>query len=490
MTLLDRRQLLHGSAAAAAAAGLSPLGRTARLRSGSPNEELRVACVGVRGRGRSHMHGFQRLEGVEVVALVEVDSEVGSERRAELEKIRGGARVDLYEDIREVLDRDDIDAVSLATPNHLHALHGIWACQSGKHVYVEKPVSHNVFEGRQLVRAAERYGRVVQCGTQARSSPGIGQAIAWLHEGHLGEVRAARGICFKRRPSIGNVTTPREVGAHVNWDLYCGPAPLEPLRRENLHYDWHWQFETGNGDLGNQGVHQMDLARWAIGASGLCRGVGAFGGRLGYSDDGDTPNSMVVLLDYEQAPILFEVRGLPRSSSSGDAPGEMDQHDGMSIGVTVECEGGRLRIPHRAPPMALDLDGREMARWSEGGDDHFANFIEAVRANDPGVLEGGILEGHLSSALCHLGNASYRVGARRSADAIRRELGANQLAREGVDRLDEHLRSNGLDIKGDVLTFGPYLEVDLEAERFRHDELANALLTRSYRAPFIVPEEV
>lgn len=490
MPPLNRRQLVRGSAAAAAAAGLTSLKTVRRLRPGSPNDELRVACVGVRGRGNGHVQGLQRLDGVEVVALVDVDTEVLAQRKAELEKQRGGAKVDVHQDIRAVLDRDDVDAVSLATPNHVHALHGIWACQAGKHVYVEKPVSHNVFEGRQLVRAAEHHGRVVQCGTQSRSSRGIAEGIAWMQSGNLGEIQVARGTCFKPRQSIGKVDGPQEVPAHVDWDLYCGPAPLGPLMRRSLHYDWHWQFATGNGDLGNQGIHQVDLCRWAIGADRLCPGVASFGGRFGYDDDGDTPNTVVALYDYEPAPILFEVRGLPRDEASQAEWGQsMDRYLGSSIGVSIHCEGGRLHLPDYSSAVAYDADGAEIRRWN-GADDHFANFVAAVRADDPGLLNGPIEEGHMSSALCHLGNVSYLRGEKRTPDAIRAEIGDHALGREGFDRMAAHLEANGVDPTKDRVAFGPYLELDPETERFRHDEVANAMLTREYREPFVVRAEV
>jgi len=486
MAPLDRRALLRAGAAAAAAGGLTSLKTVRRLRPGSPNDELRVACVGVRGRGNDHMLGLQRLEGVDVVALVDVDAAVLAERAAQLEALRG-ASVDTYADVRSVLDRDDVDAVSLATPNHLHALHGVWACQAGKHVYVEKPVSHNVFEGRALVDAAERHGRVVQAGTQSRSSTGIAQGIAWIQAGNLGRIQVARGTCFKPRRSIGKVDGPQPVPPTVDWNLYCGPAPLAPLHRASLHYDWHWQFETGNGDLGNQGIHQVDLCRWAIGAERLPRGVAAFGGRFGYDDDGDTPNTLVAFFDYGSVPILFEVRGLPRDSQAqGENWGaSMDQYYGSSIGAVVHCEGGWLHIPDYYRSIAYDREGREVQRW-EGADDHFANFVAAVRAGDPSLLKAPIREGHVSSALCHLANISYRVGRRATPDEIRAEVGEHALGREGLERTLEHLAANDVDAGADLLTLGPYLELDPERERFRDDPRACELLTREYRTPFVV----
>ena len=270
-----------------------------------------------------------------------------------------GGGVKKYLDLRELLASADVDAITIATPNHWHSLAGIWAMQAGKDVYVEKPVSHNVWEGRQLVAAAKKYNRVVQAGTQIRSSEGMREAVAWIRAGNLGKITVARGFCYKYRGSIGRVAAPPPPPATVNLDLWCGPSPLAAPHRTQFHYDWHWFWATGNGDLGNQGIHQMDIARWFLGEPGLPRHTLSVGGRLGYVDDGQTPNTHVVFHDYPAAPLIFEVRGLPAKAAPGRAggieaggaefaearPASMDQYRGVCVGNIVECEGGSLVAP-------------------------------------------------------------------------------------------------------------------------------------------------
>ena len=223
-----------------------------------------------------------------------------------------GQAVRGFQDVRELLACKDIDAVTIATPNHWHSLAAIWACQAGKDVYVEKPVSHNIFEGRQLVRAARKYQRMVQVGTQARSNPDLIEAVAWVRAGNLGKIQYARGTCYKPRMSIGKGGD-GPIPPGLDYDLWLGPAPKKPLTRKNLHYDWHWMYDYGNGDLGNQGVHEMDIARWFLGQAAVSPRVISIGGRLGYDDDGQTPNTQLVYHAYQGPPLVFEVRGLPKS---------------------------------------------------------------------------------------------------------------------------------------------------------------------------------
>src|SRR5688572_23846655 len=286
---LRRRRFLTTTAAGAAAIALpvSPI-HARRLRRRS-SDEIRVAVIGFNGRGRDHIGNFSKMEGVRVVALCDADSSVlAREEKALSER---GITAFTCTDMRHIMERKDVDAVSIATPNHWHALASIWACQSGKDVYIEKPVSHNVWEGRQLVNAARKYDRIVQAGTQARSSAAIAEAFVWMRAGNLGTIRLARGMCYKPRRSIGKVDGPQTVPSNIDYDLWTGPAEMKPLMRKMLHYDWHWDFNTGNGDLGNQGIHQMDLCRWALGESRLAPAVGSIGGRFGYEDDGNTPNT-------------------------------------------------------------------------------------------------------------------------------------------------------------------------------------------------------
>src|SRR6266511_698526 len=310
MNHLTRRSFLKRSLATSAALSLP-----ARFWAQVPgaNDDLRVAVIGFNGQGKSHIHSLTGIKGVRIVALCDVDRTVLEREAKELEK--EGKPIQTYTDVRKLLESKSIDAISTATPNHWHALISVWACQAGKDVYVEKPVSHNVWEGRKIVEAARKYKKIVQTGTQSRSSHAIKEAIEWVNAGNLGKITAARGLCYKPRVSIGKVDGPQPVPAGVDYDLWCGLAPTDPIRRKRFHYDWHWFWNYGCGDLGNQGIHQMDIARWFLGVNELSPRIVSLGGRLGYDDDGETANTQVIYHDYAKAPLIFEVRGLPRSSA-------------------------------------------------------------------------------------------------------------------------------------------------------------------------------
>ena len=485
-TTMDRRSFLKTSALASASLSLLPtLGRsqavTARVR--GANEDIRVAVVGFNGRGKNHISGFRDLKGVRIVALCDVDQNVLDKGVKEFKD--RGETVTGYQDIRKLLENPDIDVVSLATPNHWHALGTIWAVQAGKDVYTEKPASHNIFEGQQTVAAARKYGRMVQTGSQCRSSIGLQEAITWLNASNLGKIIRARGLCYKRRKSIGKAEQPLVIPSSIDYDLWCGPAPKEPMMRKQLHYDWHWVWPSGNGDLGNQGVHQMDIARWVLGENELAPTSFSIGGRLGYEDDGTTPNTQIVLHNYAKAPLLFEVRGLPASSTND----KMDNYDGASIGVVVDCEGGRVVIPSYETATVFDKAGKQIKKFSEGGD-HFANFIKAVRSRKHTDLNADIQEGHLSAALCHTANISYRLGRKHSPDEVREAVRNNPEMAEALGRMDEHLAANQVDLKKAPATLGEVLKVDVKKESFVGNHAASQLRTRDYRKPFVVPEKV
>ncbi|HEQ60674.1 MAG TPA: Gfo/Idh/MocA family oxidoreductase, partial [Firmicutes bacterium] len=425
---------------------------------------------------------FLKMPGVRVVALCDVDRTILDQKVKEFTDRKQA--VEAYTDVRKLLDNKDIDAISTATPNHWHALISVWACQAGKDVYVEKPVSHNIFEGRKIVEAARKYNRIVQTGTQNRSCAGMQEAIEYLQAGHLGKMLLARGLCYKRRPSIGKVNGPQPVPDDIDYDLWTGPAPLVPLMRENLHYDWHWVWPTGNGDIGNQGIHQMDICRWATGEQQLAPRVISVGGRFGYVDDGETPNTQFVLLDYERIPIMFEVRGLPMESGVEAMP----HYRGVRIGNVIHCEHGYV-----AGGYAYDNEGNRIKQFPmEGGSRHQDNFIEAVRSRRQSDLTADILEGHLSSALCHMGNISHRLGRALPPEEIREKLKSEPEAVETFDRFQEHLAANGVDLAKSQATLGPWLKMNPVRERFTgpYAREANRLISRDYREPFVVPEKV
>ena len=447
------------------------------------NGDIRFAVVGFGGRGLSHIEGLREVKGTRMVALCDVDHAILDR---EVKKYRDlGEPIESHTDIRKLLENKDIDVVSFATPNHWHALGAIWAMQAGKDVYLEKPVSHNVWEGRRIVEVARQLKRIVQTGTQSRSSSGLREGIQWVRDGNIGKIMRARGLCYKRRPSIGKVDGPQPIPPGIDYDLWCGPAPKGPLMRKKLHYDWHWVWPTGNGDLGNQGIHQMDMGRWVLGETALSPRILSVGGRLGYVDDGTTPNTLVVFHDYPAAPLIFEVRGLPSAAESRS----MDRYRGVEIGLVVDCEGGSMIISNYTGAKIVDKQGAEIKVFS-GTSSHFANFIDAVRSRKPADLNADILEGHLSSALCHTANISYRLGKTRSPAEIRDVIKGDKDLAEALGRMEEHLAANRVDLIKTPATLGVALKMDSKTERFIRNPAAEQLLTSHYRQPFVVPAAV
>lgn len=501
MRMLDRRHFCITTAfqVTAAMAGTTVSGRAL-----GANDAIRVGVVGLRGRGQLHIAMVSSIPGFRLAALCDVDPVVLG--RAVEKTHDRGSQVRSFKDVRDLIACKEIDAITIATPNHWHALAALWACQAGKDVYVEKPVSHNVFEGRQLVKAARKYGRMVQAGTQARSNPDLIEAVAWVRAGNLGKIRYALGTCYKPRMSIGKVGK-GEIPPGLDYDLWTGPAPMKPLARKNLHYDWHWIYDYGNGDLGNQGIHEMDIARWLLGYTALSPRVISIGGRLGYEDDGETPNTQLVYHAYDGPPLVFEVRGLPESKeyqASARLWGEhMDKLDGLSvgrgIGVLLLGEGGRLAVVDGGEAiLALDPAGKTIRRfdtqhpkfgrgWSKGDQFHFRNWLDAIRTRDRTKLTAEILEGHLSSALCHTGMISHRLGQRVSASRIQQQLADHVLLSERFASFCDHLARNGVDLEKTPATLGPWLAMAPEREQFLDNPAANVLLTRDYRKPFVVP---
>ena len=488
---LTRRQFLRATALSTAAVGLPGVSLFGASQGTGANDVIRIGVVGFGGRGGDHISGMRKLasKGVRIVALCDADRKIlagGVDSFAKRnEKVEG------YTDIRRLLENKDVDAITIATPNHWHSLGVVWACQAGKDVYVEKPISHNVWEGRQAVNAARKYKRIVQAGTQSRSSQAIRDAVAWVRAGNLGKIQISRGLCYKPRKSIGKTQGPQPLPPDVDYDLWCGPAPKAPLRRKNLHYDWHWVWDTGNGDLGNQGIHQMDIARWFLGVDELSPAVFSVGGRLAYDDDGETPNTQFVFHDYPNAPLIFEVRGLPKAKEFQEKEwnANMDRFMGGGISVIVHCEGGHVLVPDYRSAIAYDKDGKELKKWSAASD-HYENFINAMRSRKISDLNGEILEGHLSSALCHTGNVSYQLGRQAAPDAIREEIRGSKAALETFERMADHLAKNGVDLNTTKATVGPVLQMNPKTEKFKGNAAADKLLTRPYRAPFVVPEKV
>ncbi|MEP6756418.1 MAG: Gfo/Idh/MocA family oxidoreductase [Chthonomonadales bacterium] len=476
--LADAAGLLAVSAIPAAAAPIL-VGPSRRV---SPNDKLRIACIGFNGRGMNHIEAYVGMDDVEITALCDADTATFGKALRTIEKA-GKPAPKTYQDVRKLLESKEIDAVSIATPNHWHSLCGIWAMQAGFDVYCEKPVSHNVMEGRRLVETARKFNKICQCGTQSRSSVGLRNAMAYLHSGELGKISIARGLCYKRRKSIGKVSTATTPPATVDYDIWTGPAPLKPLMRANLHYDWHWVFDTGNGDVGNQGIHEMDKARWGLGKAGFPKHVMAMGGRFGYVDDANTPNSLCVFHDYGDSQLIFEVRGLETPKLT---PGKAGM--GAAVGNIFYGEKGIMVMPSYSDATVYDNDGNKVREF-KGGGDHFRNFVDAVKSRKRESLHAEIEEGHLSSALCHLGNISYLMGEKQPFSKKTKAFGDNKEAYETIGRMEEHLTVNGINLSETDYMLGKKLTVVDGTEHFT-DKKANILLTREYRKGFEVPSKV
>lgn len=495
-TTLNRRHFVMGASTAAAAMTLprASYGQSA-------NEQMSVAVIGAGGRGGSHVGAFLNNKKSRIRYIVDIDPGAAN-RRAEAVERAQGSKPEIVTDMRRVFDDPSVDAISTATPNHWHALCGVWAMQAGKDAYIEKPICHNIAEGRALVDAAKKYGRICQVGTQCRSQPAIIEAMKWLHEGGIGDVKLARGLCYKRRKSIGPLGD-YDIPGDVDFNLWSGPATYtDPkLTRQRFHYDWHWQRHYGNGDLGNQGPHQTDIARWGLGVDRHPQRILTYGGRLGYKaerkdpdyiDAGDTANTEVSIYDYGDKCMVFETRGLSVNNSKDEEINRLfNSRKGNKIGVIFYGTEGYLAQTSYGSCTAYDKDMKVIKKFGGGGD-HFGNFVDSCFSRDSGALSSDALCGHLSAAVSHLGNISYylgesnRVAPEAIADALD-QIPSLDDDRATLVRTLEHLTDNGVDLAATPLSLGPLLEFDPEAERFTNNDAANELLTRDYRDGFVCP---
>lgn len=499
MTKLTRRQFT-----AAAAAGYF-VAHQSQSHAQSPNEKLGVCIVGVNSRGNEHIRGFDKDQRTEIRAIVDIDESVGKQRQARVKEMQGGKEPELFKDVREAIESKGIDILTCATPNHWHALMGIWAMQAGKDVYIEKLISHNIHEGAALVAAAKKYERMFQTGTQSRSSSACQEAAKFIADGGIGECNFARGLCYKRRKSIGALGD-YPIPEKVDFDLWSGPAPYtDPkVTRKRFHYDWHWQRHYGNGDLGNQGPHQTDIARWGLGLNRHPVSVISYGGRLGYQaeqknpayvDAGDTANTEVSIYDYGDKCIVFETRGLDVSQSAGaEVDAMFGKGRGNKIGVIFYGEEGYVVQVNYSLCKVFDKDFKPVKefRAKNVGDAHFANFIDSCVSRDYTKLNADAQTGHLSAAVSHLGNISYYLGERETVTTAElktkiasvKSLDDNAVA---VDRTIKHLEANKVDLNRTPLALGPFLKFDPDAEKFTNNDAANEMLTREYRDGFVVP---
>jgi predicted dehydrogenase len=434
MSAQPTRRTFFSYAAAVAASQTKPLF--------AENDKVNVAVIGLGGRGRNHMDAYAKIPDANIVALCDVNQAALENGQTRVEKATG-KKPKGYADMRQVFDDKEVQAVSMPLPNHWHALATIWACQAGKDVYIEKPACHNAFEGQQMIAAARKYNRMVQVGSQSRSMEHKIKAIRLLHEGIIGKVYLAKGLCFKRRLSIGHKED-EPIPPGLDWDKFLGPAPMRPYNQLRFAYNWHWFWDTGNGDIGNQGIHEMDIARWGL-DRGLPQSVSSTGGKyyVPANDDQETPNTQMAAFNYGDAEIMFEVRGGLTGPEGG-----LQIRGGNTIGDLFYGSDGWMAVDAAGFQVYKDKE-KTMDVPKAPGDDtgpHMSNFLAAVKSRDYKSLNADVEIGVASADLAHLANTSYR---------LKRTL-----------RFDESTR------------------------KYIGDEEANKMLTRNYRKPYVVPEKV
>jgi predicted dehydrogenase len=458
--MTNRRDFLKKTSIGAAgiAIGVPAFSAKSYKRIMGANERINLGVIGLRGRGGDLLNSFADMynEGVYIKTLCDVDSQFFNARVSEASKKQDGNKPGTTGDMRNVFDDKDIDAVIVATPNHWHALATIWACQAGKHVYVEKPCAHNVFEGRKMVQAARKYNRIVQVGFQNRSISNVMQAMNFLHDGGIGEVFQARGLCFKPRDSFG-IAPDSMPPENLNYDMWLGPAQYRPYNEKRVHYNWHWHWDTGNGDTGNQGPHQFDIARWGLNKKEHPVKIQSMGGIYGIDPDEcsqETPNTQTSVFEYADGKLLeFETRG---RYTNGEAETSVKignlfygTEGWMEInGSNWKAYKGRDKEPFAGSGMDVSaaIGGDTSFRTAPDSKGHFGNFIDGLRSQNRFDLNCDIETGFMSTALPLIANIAMKVGTT--------------------------------------------LRFDDEFEKFIGNEEANMQLTRNYRAPYVVPGNV
>ena len=476
----NRRTFLKRAAATGAAATFTIAGTKASGRVLGANDRVRVAVAGINGQGTwRHVKAYGPMEDVEIAYLVDPDSRLFDSRSKIAEEV-SGRKPSCVQDVRQVLDDKDLDAISVVTPNHWHALIGIWACQAGKDVYVEKPCSHNIFEGRKLVEAARKYDRIVQHGTQRRSNPQWIQLVNDVRNGKYGKLLVSYGYASRTRESIG-FKDPQLPPRELDYNLWLGPASVRPFRTNLVHYRWHWRWDFGNGEIGNMGSHQLDVCRWAMPDGAVPQSVVSLGGRFGYEDQGETPNTQLTMIDYGEAKLLLEIRGLVKKNQ-WKITNEFYTDEGVVREGKFFAKGKSEGVP---------IDNAPHGGVPEQGPRHLRNFIDCVRSRKREDLNAEILEGHQTALLAHLGNISYRLGKEVPFDTLTRPFNGDGTVHESFEDMKRHLAGTGqMDLSDSTCRLGRRLSFDAETEKFVGAPEANQLLSRSYRAPFVVPEQV
>ncbi|MBW8036150.1 MAG: gfo/Idh/MocA family oxidoreductase [Planctomycetes bacterium] len=445
------------------------------------NERVNVAVAGINSQGKGHIKAFHNLENVNVIAICDPDSEVLNK----CAEYAPGAR--LIRDYRKVLEMKDLDALVIATPNHWHSPMTIAACQAGKHVYVEKPVSHCIWEGRQMCDARKKYKRVVQAGTQQLSCPAPTECGEDIRSGKYGKVKWVH--CFKMhdRPSNGKRDKPMVIPDNIDYNLWAGPAPMDPVYRDNFHYDWHWDLRWGDGEMGNWAVHYTSDICFMLGWKEMPDSVMSAGGRFRWDDAADAPNMIFSMMEHKGIPMTVEIRDLTISKDSKTQAAYM----GLRGGNIIMCEKALIKIS-RGGGTAYTPDGKEKIKRyvGNGGLGHRENFIDAVKANDHGKLNAPIEGCHVSSAICHLSNISYRIGKTASPDLIRERMKDYEDIKITADQQIKQIKANDDDMS--KLILGPKLTFDPKVEKFVGDDSAeaNKLLRYEMRKEFAVPDRV
>ncbi|MFA7693195.1 MAG: Gfo/Idh/MocA family oxidoreductase [Candidatus Hydrogenedentes bacterium] len=480
MSLLSRREFIH-STTAFAGASLLLWGCKASARVIGANDRLRVAVAGLNGRGQTHIGAWLDQDNVEIAYLIDPDERVLSRALKALEKKAGDKhKPQGVTDVRKALEDPTVDALSIATPNHWHSLMTIWAAQAGKHVYVEKPMSHDVAEGRVVVEAQKKYGVVIQHGTQSRSNPKIAGLHDAIHAGKFGKLKIAYGYACKTRNSIGfkEISDPP---SHLDWNLWRGPAQVEAYHGNYVHYNWHWFWNTGNGELNNQGTHQLDMARWSIAPDQThpVRAM-ALGGRFQWDDQGETPNTMFGIAQYpNEQYVFFNVRNVNYDGYENQVENEYYFEDGGKIirnkyYAKGSDEGEEINLP----------DGNV----TPGG--NWGAFVAACRAGDPNMANGNAPNSHYSCVLGHLINNSYRLGVKAPFNLKSGQFGDIPEAYEHFEKIHDIMHKGvGLPEDGNEYVVGPWLTFDPETELHvgEHAAEANALLKDSNRPGFEIP---
>jgi len=439
---------------------------------GTDGDVVRMAVIGAGGFGKKHVARLADRKDVVLQYICDADLARANLRADEAEKL-SGRRPQVVQDMRTIFDDKNVDAVSMATPHHWHAVGGVWAMQAGKDLYLEKPVSHAFNEGEVLVAAARKLGRVCQAGLHRRANPSLAAGAEYVRSGQLGKVSLATCLTWLRRKGIGEPGT-FPVPDTVNLDLWAGPAPLKAPARKRFHYDWHWSWETGNGAIGNNGVHRVDLVRWALGLKGLGDFTMSYGARTGTPDAGETPNSHITLQKFGDTTVVQDIRG--RST---------EKHSYCNNGVVIEGEDGIIVCCSKQATL-FETNGTKVKTFAGEQEESFCSFLDAVRNENPSLVACDIEEGHLSSALCHLSNVSYRLGGKVDDEVVQAavdKLDIDDRARRLMSETRTHLTESGSKAR-----FVVGATLDTSGDRVRNNSDAVALLERTYRAPYVLPK--